>query len=96
MNEFNDRMSAQRRLIQIVNRRGWNKEELFSLSARAIDRWLTVNCIDPSSRLVELVREASKELLCLATKSQEQISEDYRALSSRVDVITEAIRAEVG
>ena len=96
MNEFNDRMSAQRRIVQLVNLRAWHKEELFGLSTKAIDRWLSVNCIDPSCRLVQLVRSVSKELVCLATKSQEQVSEDYRILSARVEEITKAIEAEIG
>jgi hypothetical protein len=96
MIEFNDRMSSQRRIIQLVNQRGWSKEELFSLSAKAIDRWQTANGIDPSSRLVELLRSVGNELVCLATKSQEQVSEHYRILSSRVEDLTKAIATEIG
>jgi len=96
MNEFNDRMLAQRRVVQLVNHKDWDKEELFGLSTKAIDRWMTANYIDPSSRLVHLLRSVSKELLCLATKSQEQVSEDYRARSSRVGALTKSIEAEIG
>ena len=96
MSEFIDRMSAQRRVVQIVNGGKRHKEELFSLSSKAIDRWMLANSVTPESRLAELLRDASKQLLCLATKSQEQITEDYKQISSNVALITRALEAEIG
>ena len=52
MNEFNSRIAAQRNVLQLVNRKNWGKEELFGLSRQAIDRWVSVNRIDPESQLV--------------------------------------------
>jgi hypothetical protein len=96
MSEFNDRMSAQRRVLQLVNRKNWGKEELFGLSGKAIDRWILVNSIDPASRPVDLLRSASTQLLCLAAKSQEQVSDDYRKVSHDVEALARAIEVEIG
>ena len=78
MNEFNNRISAQRSIIQLVNRKKWEKEELLGLSSKAINRWVSVNSINPESRLVELVKAASAKLFFLANKSQDHISEEYK------------------
>jgi hypothetical protein len=80
MTEFNTRIAAQRRILEIVNAREWH-EELFSLASKAIERWLGKNKIDGTSELAALVREAGAKLFFLANKSQEQITEDYRLLS---------------
>lgn len=95
MNEFNNRIAAQRQILQLVNRKKWEKEELFRLSSKAIDRWLYVNHIEPESRLVQLVRTASAKLFFLANKSQEQISEEYKMLSEEIADIARAIEIEI-
>jgi hypothetical protein len=96
MNEFNNRIAAQRQLIHKVNRKRWEKEELFGLSSKAIERWVFVNGIDPDSRLVELVRAASSKLFFLANKSQEQISDEYKMLSNEIAEISREIEIEMG
>ncbi|MBE9037871.1 hypothetical protein [aff. Roholtiella sp. LEGE 12411] len=96
MNEFNNRIAAQRQVLQLVNRRKWEKEELLGLSSKAIERWISVNRIDPESRLVELVKTASAKLFFLANKSQEQISEDYKMISKEIAVISQTIEQEIG
>lgn len=96
MNEFNNRIAAQRQVLQLVNRKKWKKEELLGLSSKAIERWISVNRIDPESRLVELVKTASAKLFFLANKSQEQISEDYKMISKEIAVITQTIEQEIG
>jgi hypothetical protein len=94
MNEFSNRISAQRNVLQLVNRKKWGKEELFGLSRKAIDRWISVNRIDPKSQLVKLVENASAKLFFLANKSQEQVSEEYRMISEEIAVIAKAIELE--
>jgi hypothetical protein len=95
MNEFNNRIEAQRQILRVVNRYGWAKEELFGLSAKAIERWVSVNRIDQSATLVKLVLDASSKLFFLANKSQEQVSPEYQAASREVDSIAKAIELEL-
>ncbi|MBW4559554.1 MAG: hypothetical protein KME32_00085 [Mojavia pulchra JT2-VF2] len=96
MNKFNNRIAAQRQILQIVNRRQWGKEELLGLSRKAIERWVSVNQINPESRLVELITTASAKLFFLANKSQEQISEEYKMISRDIADISRKIEMEMG
>ncbi|MEH2308907.1 hypothetical protein [Nostoc sp.] len=96
MNEFNNRIAAQRQVLRLVNRKKWEKEELLGLSSKAIERWISVNRIDPESRLVKLVKTASAKLFFLANKSQEQISENYKMISKEIAVISQTIEQEIG
>lgn len=96
MNEFNNRIAAQRQILQIVNRKQWKKEELLGLSSKAIERWVSVNQINPESRLVELIITASGKLFFLANKSQEQISEEYKMISREIADISRTIELEIG
>jgi hypothetical protein len=95
MSEFSNRISAQRRILQIVNCKQWKNEELLGLSSKAIERWISINQIDPSSNLVELIKIASSKLFFLANKSQEQISEDYRVISQEISIISKKIEVEI-
>jgi len=95
MNEFNNRIDAQRRILQIVNKVRWQAEELSGLSKKSIDRWILVNQIDASTRLVELIRAAGGTLFFLANKSQEQVSDDYKHRAQEVSAITSAILTEI-
>jgi len=94
MSEFNNRIAAQREILSGVNRGKW-QEELFGLSSGAIDRWINVNRLESSSVLVELIRQAADKLFFLSNKSQEQITEDYKHLSSEVSVLTAQIKQAV-
>jgi hypothetical protein len=96
MNEFNSRMAAQRRIVHLVNGNSKGKEELLGLSRQAIDRWIITNGIDTDSRLVGLIKDAAYRIFCLATKSQEQVSEDYRAIVQDIDTFVKKIEAEFG
>ena len=96
MDEFNNRIAAQRQILEVVNRRRIRKEELFSLSIRAIERWISVNRLDPESRLVKLLKAASAKLFFLANRSQEQITEDYKAASRDISAILRSIEQEMG
>lgn len=93
--EFNSRIDAQRSILKTLNARDWGAEELAGLSSRAIERWVSVNRIDPSLRLVTLVQEASAKLFFLANKSQDQVSTEYRLASAEVTALRAAIEREV-
>ena len=95
MSEFNNRIAAQRQILQVVNRKQWEKEELLGLSRKAIERWISVNRIHPESRLVELVGTASSKLFFLANKSQEQISDEYKMISREIMDISREIELEI-
>jgi hypothetical protein len=95
MNEFNNRIAAQRQILQLVNGKKKEKEDLFGLSSKAIDRWTSANRIDPDLQLVKLIRAASSQLFFLANRSQEQISEEYRLASKDFAMIAEQIEREL-
>jgi hypothetical protein len=77
--EFNNRIAAQRAILRVVNQARRDKEQLFGLSSKAIDRWISVNKIDQGSRVAKLLKEISGNLFFLANKSQEQISDEQFA-----------------
>ena len=93
--EFNNRIAAQRAILLVVNRKPWSSEQLFGLSSKAIDRWVSVNRIEPASRLVKLVREISAKLFFLANKSQEQVSDEYTAVRAEIVAACGAIEIEL-
>lgn len=84
MNEFNNRISAQRDALKIVNGSGLFIESLLSLTEKAIDRWSRNNKLDAHDPLITLLKSMSGTLFFLANKSQEQITEDYKVLSDKV------------
>ena len=96
MSEFNNRIAAQRTILDVVNRGGSFPEELFGLSRKAIDRWILTNHIDSDSRLVILINEASEKLFFLANKSQEQVSEEYKTISTEIERLYKLIEVEIG
>ena len=84
MSEFNNRISAQRTALQIVNREKLYVEPLLGLTEKSIDRWSRNNRIDTQDGLIALLKAMSGTLFFLANKSQEQITEDYKSLSEKV------------
>ncbi|SPK71028.1 conserved protein of unknown function [Cupriavidus taiwanensis] len=90
MSEFNNRIDAQREVLRLVNSIHWS-EELFGLSQGAIDRWASINKIDPAAELSATVRDAAAKLFFLANKSQEQVTEEYRFISRQVYELTQRI-----
>lgn len=76
--EFNNRMTAQREILSLVNSKVVAREELFGLSSKSIDRWVSVNALDRASIGVALIIQLSDKLFFLANKSQEQISPEYQ------------------
>lgn len=94
MDSFISRIEAQRKVLQIVNRKKWDREELFGLSSKAIDRWVVTNRVNPESRLVQLIKTTSEKLFFLANKSQETVSSEYKAVSHEISMLTKEIESE--
>jgi hypothetical protein len=93
--EFNNRIAAQRTILRVVNRKPFGPEQLFGLSSKAIDRWVSVNRIEPTARIVGLVREVSSKLFFLANKSQQQISEEYSIVQGEIAAASYEIEREL-
>ncbi len=96
MNEFNNRMEAQREVLNIINSSHKWREELCGLSINAIERWSRINQIEPNGPLTKLLTEISGKLFFLATKSQEQVTEEYRSLSTEVSKLTRDLQEIIG
>ena len=92
MDEFNNRMTAQRHILSMANNSFQATEELCGLSENAISRWAEVNRIETSSEVVRLLRRAADLLLFLATNSQEQVTEEYEERMHEVATVTAALR----
>ncbi|MBR9884378.1 MAG: hypothetical protein GYB21_12295 [Oceanospirillales bacterium] len=84
MSEFNNRISAQRDALRIVNGSGLFIESLLSLTEKAIERWSKNNQLDAHDTIIALLKAMSGTLFFLANKSQEQVTEDYKVLSDKV------------
>lgn len=84
MSEFNNRISAQRDALKIVNGSGLFFESLMSLTEKAIERWSKSNQLDIHDPIITLLKSMSGTLFFLANKSQEQVTEDYKVLSDKV------------
>lgn len=84
MSEFNNRIIAQREVLKVVNGMNLYDEPLLSLAEKVITRWVIINGIDANETIVLLLKVMSGDLLFLANKSQEQITEDYSVLSKKV------------
>ncbi len=95
MSEFNNRITAQRNALAIVNRPSLFSEPLLSLTEKAIERWSRNNGIDSHDLLVVLLRSMSGTLFFLANKSQEQVTEDYKALPEKVDNQLSQLKLEI-
>ena len=95
MSRFNDRMSAQRAILRVVNSHRWKSEELYGLSSKAIDRWVMANGLDLRSSIVTMVLSASEKLFFLANKSQEQMTDQYRMVASDLSALASRIEEEV-
>lgn len=87
MDEFVNRMDKQREILEAINTKIKNKEELCGLSKKAIERWIQINGITPDSDITNILFKLSEKLFFLACKSQEQISDDYKNISSAISVL---------
>ena len=95
MTEFNNRISAQRDALKVINGLNLYKEPLFSLTEKAIDRWVSNNQIDAKEIFVILIKDVSKKLFFLSNKSQEQITEEYQNLSKEVMQLIKKIKTKM-
>lgn len=95
MNEFQNRVNLQRKIIVLVNRKLKFKEPLVSLSYGCITRWKNNNS-EVLSQTYEILLNLSSKVLFLATKSQEQITDEYAFKSSeavkQVEILEEHIK----
>lgn len=94
MNDFINRVDTQRQVLNLVNSRIREKEELFGLSEKAISRWENANGIDPGRPLSIRLRELAVALQTLANKSQEAVTDDYKVKAFRVHGLVERLRLE--
>lgn len=84
MDEFLNRITAQRKVINIVNKKTNNSFPLVGLSSKSLDRWKTENSIPEESELIKVLYLISSKLFFLGNKSQEQITKEYKLLSENV------------
>ena len=96
MDEFNNRMDAQRNVLEVVNRQVDNKEELCGLSKKAIERWIVANQINSEGKVCKILYSISEKLFFLANKSQEQISEEYTLVSSEISALKIDLEKSIG
>ena len=92
MDEFNNRMNAQRAVLTIVNECTASREQLSGLSKKAIERWLSVNCMDPRGEVAAVLYQISSRLFFLAAKSQEQVTDDYRAMVANIQSMAASLQ----
>jgi hypothetical protein len=95
VNDFNNRIESQRKLLHVVNSTSWPVEQLFSLSDGSIRRWILANSLEINSKVVVLVFRASEILSFLANMSQEQITSDYQLRSQDFSLVIEEMRTEL-
>lgn len=92
MDEFNNRINAQRRVLSVINSNVVT-EPLFGLSRKAIERWLNENHVLHTEMIASKLFEVAAELAFLATKSQQQVTEEYRRISVRVNQLVDDLEA---
>ena len=86
MDEFNSRIDAKRKVLQIVNAKNNFSEELMDLSSNSIDRWYQNNKIDKDSIVIKKLKLIAKDLFFLANISQQQISDNYILKSKEISI----------
>jgi hypothetical protein len=87
MDEFNNRIDAQRDILEVINRHSLYSEELCGLSKKAIERWIASNQLNPKSELCKILFQIAEKLFFLANKSQDQIAEEYRTVSYEISAL---------
>lgn len=94
MNEFLNRIDAQRKVIKLINNQSL-KFPLVGLSLKCIDRWKIENEIKNDSITLNLLIKISSKLFFLSNKSQEQITDDYKIKSKEVSTIINRLKEEI-
>lgn len=95
MSEFTGRVEAQRQILTAINRNASKVEQLFSLNAAAIQRWVAANHIVPSSPLVKLLHEASAQIFAMANHSDDPVAGTYKLTRQRVAALSQKIEREL-
>ena len=95
MDEFNNRVDAQRQILRTINERTWKGEQLFALNTKAVQRWSSVNRIEASTRLVKLLSAASAQIFIMANHSDDPVAGTYIITTERVNAIENQIREEL-
>ncbi|WP_343558991.1 hypothetical protein [Sphingobacterium sp.] len=93
--EFLNRVTVQRSVLQLVNKEKDLKFPLVGLSSKAIERWQIENKIPTTSTLLEFIYLISSKLFFLANKSQEQINPEYIELSKSVAHLVAQLRTKL-
>ena len=68
-------------------------ENLAAISVDPIERFARVNLLSSSDDVVQLLRSAAKTMQCLATKSQEQLTDEYANIEREVDELQRNLEA---
>jgi hypothetical protein len=91
MNDFINRVDAQRTVLNLVNAHTRKGEALFGLSEKALRRWELSNGLDAGHPLSVALREVSVALQALANMSEETVTEEYQGRSAQVFRLTERV-----
>lgn len=94
MSEFLNRIDAQRRVVKIINQNSFHFP-LVGLSKKSVERWQMENMIKNDSIILKLLFEISIKLFFLSNKSQEQITEDYKAKSIEISELINSLQIEL-
>lgn len=95
MEEFLNRITAQRKVINIVNQEDKLSFPLVGLSSKAIERWTLENSISGDSEVLKIIYLISSKLFFLANKSQEQITNEYKLISKTVSDLIEHLKENI-
>lgn len=82
MDEYNFRVSLQRRVLEKVNSLGY-PEQLAGLSSGSIERFRTNSNIN--NEIISVLKEIGKKLFFLSTKSQDQVSGSYQVIKDELE-----------
>lgn len=95
MNEFLNRITAQRIVVRIVNKEKKFSFPLIGLSAKALERWKFENAISDDSKLLNILYQIASKLFFLANKSQEQITDEYKLQSVNISKMIDALENSI-
>lgn len=96
MDEFLNRIIAQRKVINIINKETNFRFPLAGLSAKSLERWKSENSISSDSELMKTLYLIASKLFFLANKSQEQITKEYKILSKSVSELILHLHLNIG
>lgn len=95
MNEFLNRITAQREVINIVNQEEKLSFPLVGLSLKSIERWKKENSISDDAEISKIINLIASKLFFLANKSQEQITGEYKLLSKNVSELINHLKSNI-